>query len=264
MIYYVNAAAVRDGDGRKETPFRRINDAAAIAAAGDEILVAPGVYREYVCPVHAGKEDSRIVYRSTEPLGAVITGAELITGWKKTEGSVYTVRIKNSIFGDYNPYTTQVCGDWYFSSIIRHSGSVFVNDHMMYETASLEECQAGKPDPYAWDQKEASYLWYTEQDGDETVLYANFQELDPNREKVEFTVRRNCFMPRENGIGYITVSGFNITKAATTWAPPAWAMELSWMRSSQSESSPSMLRTAAALAATSAVVLIASRFSASA
>ena len=221
MIYYVNAAAVRDGDGRKETPFRRINDAAAIAAAGDEILVAPGVYREYVCPVHAGKEDSRIVYRSTEPLGAVITGAELITGWKKTEGSVYTVRIKNSIFGDYNPYTTQVCGDWYFSSIIRHSGSVFVNDHMMYETASLEECQAGKPDPYAWDQKEASYLWYTEQDGDETVLYANFQELDPNREKVEFTVRRNCFMPRENGIGYITVSGFNITKAATTWAPPA-------------------------------------------
>ena len=221
MIYYVNAAAVRDGDGRKETPFRRINDAAAIAAAGDEILVAPGVYREYVCPVHAGKEDSRIVYRSTETLGAVITGAELITGWKKTEGSVYTVRIKNSIFGDYNPYTTQVCGDWYFSSIIRHSGSVFVNDHMMYETASLEECQAGKPDPYAWDQKEASYLWYTEQDGDETVLYANFQELDPNREKVEFTVRRNCFMPRENGIGYITVSGFNITKAATTWAPPA-------------------------------------------
>ena len=28
-------------------------------------------------------------------------------------------------------------------------------------------------------------------------------------------------MPSETGIGYITVSGFNINKAATTWAPPA-------------------------------------------
>ena len=38
------------------------------------MLVAPGIYREYVNPVNAGREDARIVYRSTEPLGAVITG----------------------------------------------------------------------------------------------------------------------------------------------------------------------------------------------
>lgn len=41
--------------------------------AGDEVWVAPGVYREYVDPVHAGREDARITYRSVEPLGAVIT-----------------------------------------------------------------------------------------------------------------------------------------------------------------------------------------------
>ena len=29
------------------------------------------------------------------------------------------------------------------------------------------------------------------------------------------------FMPSETGVGYITVSGFRIEKAATTWAPPA-------------------------------------------
>ncbi len=34
-IYYVDAAASRDGDGSKEMPFKRISDAALIAKAGD-------------------------------------------------------------------------------------------------------------------------------------------------------------------------------------------------------------------------------------
>lgn len=38
---------------------------------------------------------------------------------------------------------------------------------------------------------------------------------------MEINARRNCFMPSENHINYITVSGFDINKAATTWAPPA-------------------------------------------
>ena len=46
MRIYVNANAGRDGNGTKETPFRRIREAARIAGAGDEVLVAPGVYRE--------------------------------------------------------------------------------------------------------------------------------------------------------------------------------------------------------------------------
>ena len=221
MIYYVSANAPREGNGSKETPFRRINDAAKIAKPGDEVIVAPGIYREYVNPVNAGTEENRITYRSEKPLGAVITGAELLTGWKKVKGTTWTARVNNGIFGSFNPYKEVVCGDWYFSPIIRHTGSVYLNDVTMYECSSLEECEAGKPDPHAWTQEEAKYLWYTEQDGEETVLYANFHGKDPNKQKVEISVRRNCFMPDKTGVGYITVSGFLITKAATTWAPPA-------------------------------------------
>ena len=106
MIIYVSANAFRDGNGTKERPFKHIDDAAKIAKPGDEILVAPGVYREYVNPVNAGTEESRITYRSTEPLGAVITGAEEVKSCKPYQGNVWVCRIENSQFGSYNPYTT--------------------------------------------------------------------------------------------------------------------------------------------------------------
>lgn len=220
-VYYVNAGAFREGDGSRELPFKYINDAAKVAMPGDEVLVAPGIYREYVNPQNAGTEGNSIIYRSEKPLEAVITGAEEVKDWVRYEGNVWIARVDNGVFGDYNPYTTHVCGDWYFAPTVRHTGAVYLNDNMMYETVTLEECIKGEVDPCAWTPEESVYKWYTVQEQNTTVLYANFQNLNPNEEKVEIAVRRNCFMPDRNGVDYITVSGFTITKAATTWAPPA-------------------------------------------
>ncbi|HOK43194.1 MAG TPA: right-handed parallel beta-helix repeat-containing protein [Thermoclostridium caenicola] len=223
MKYYVDVKAERDGDGSYERPFKRISDAAKIALPGDEVLVAPGIYREYVDPIHSGTEEARITYISTTPLGAVITGAEQVKTWKPYKDNVWVCRIPNSVFGDYNPYTTIVYGDWYFSTPNRHTGCVFLNDRAMYEATTLEECLKGEIYEYSWVPEESIYKWYTEQDPekDETIIYANFQGLDPNKENVEITVRRRCFMPSKTGVSYITVRGFKIDKAATTWAPPA-------------------------------------------
>lgn len=221
MIIYVDAKAKGPGRGTKEEPFAKINDAARIAQPGDEVLVAPGLYREYVDPQNAGTEEQRIVYRSAEPLGAEITGAELLTDWKPFKGSVWTARIKTAIFGDYDPYTTFVYGDWYFAGRKRHTGCVFMNDESLYEALTLNDCLEGKPSETSWEPEKSVYQWFSEKEGDETVFYANFQNKDPNREKVEITVRRRCFFPSKTGVSYITVSGFKIDKAATTWAPPA-------------------------------------------
>lgn len=221
MIIYVNSAAVRDGNGTKEMPYKHIQSAAQAARPGDEVIVAPGIYREYVDPKYAGTEDARIIYRSEEPLGAVITGAEEVKNWKKYRDHVWVCRIDNGVFGNYNPYTTFVAGDWYFGKFEKHTGAVYLNDRMLYEAMTLEECIKGEIYAPSWEPEYSIYKWYTEQDGNETVIYANFQGKNPNEENVEINVRRRCFMPSETEIGYITFSGFNVNKAATTWAPPA-------------------------------------------
>ena len=98
MQIYVDGNAVRSGNGQKEYPFQTISEAAKIARPGDEVLVAPGVYREYVDPANAGCEDARIVYRSVEPGKAVITGAEIVDNWEHLEGDVWTARVSNGLF----------------------------------------------------------------------------------------------------------------------------------------------------------------------
>ena len=221
MKIYVNQAAGREGCGTREMPFRWINDAARIARPGDEVIVAPGVYRESVDPIFAGEADARIVYRSQEPLGALITGAEEIKNWEPYQGNTWVCRVDNGVFGGYNPYTTIVGGDWYFAPLVRHTGAVYLNDRQLYETETLEECLRGEVYAPSWEPEWSVYKWYTCQEDHQTVIYANFQGKNPNEEKVEINVRRNCFMPSKTGVNYITFSGFRVSKAATTWAPPA-------------------------------------------
>ncbi len=221
MKYYVDIKSGRDGCGTKEMPFKHINDAAQVAKPGDEVIVAKGVYREHVCPKFAGKKDAPIVYKSEEPLGAIITGSEIAIGWEHYKGNVWVYRVNNGVFGHYNPYTTFIYGDWYFGPCEKHTGAVYLNNRQLYEVRTIDECMKAEKYIHSWEQEWSVYKWYTEQDGDETVIYANFQGKNPNEEDVEINVRRNCFMPSENHIDYITVTGFNINKAATTWAPPA-------------------------------------------
>ena len=222
MKIYVDAHAKQGGDGTKERPYQTIQAAADVAAAGDEVLVLPGVYRENVDPKNAGTPFGRIVYRSTEPLAAVITGAEPLTGWKSEGGGVWMARVPNSVFKERNPYTTRVSGDWFIADFIAHTGDVFLNGKSLYEVTSREAVQHPTVSAASWEPDFSLYVWYAEQDeaSNETVFYANFRGKDPNAENVEFTARSTCFAPKAEGVGYITLSGFTVRQAATQWAPP--------------------------------------------
>ncbi|MCD7708975.1 MAG: right-handed parallel beta-helix repeat-containing protein [Clostridiales bacterium] len=222
MKIFVDSAAEKSGDGSRERPLKTISEAAELAQPGDEVLVAPGIYREHVNPKHAGTPDQRITYRSIQKGAAVISGAEQVKNWKKYEGDVWTARVPNGIFGNYNPYTTLVSGDWFIATYVAHTGEVYLNGKSMYEVTEIDKVLNPEIYPKSWDQEFTVYTWYTEQDeaADETVLYANFHGMDPNMENVEINVRRNCFYPSKEGVGYITLSGFAVRQAATQWAPP--------------------------------------------
>lgn len=219
MIYYVSVSARRGGNGSKDKPFKTINAAARIARPGDEIIVAPGIYRENVNPINGGTEENRIVYRSEIPGKAVITGAEPAKKWTHYDGNTWQLVVPNGFFDEYNPYVVKVFGDWFYADSV-HTGEVYLNGKSMYEKATLEEVLSPEPYTLSWKPKESLYTWYTEQTEKDTVIYANFQGADPNENNVEINVRRNCFWPQETGVNYITVSGFTMKQAATTWAPP--------------------------------------------
>ena len=227
MKYYVNCSARINGDGSKDRPFKRIGTAADTAMPGDEVIVAPGIYREDVNPVNAGTEKKRITYRSEKPLEAVITGADVFDTWEHYKDDTWILKVPNSYFGAYNPYTTPVSGDWLNITVPMHTGEVFINGKSMYEKDSLDKVLEPEYFDESWDRDFTKHTWYTCQsaDEDETIIYANFQGKDPNRECVEINVRPHCFWPVSEHVDYITLSGFTVCKAATQWAPPTALQE---------------------------------------
>jgi len=220
MQIYVSATAGIGGNGTKEYPFQKINEAAQVARSGDEVIVAPGIYRERVNPKQGG-----VTYRSAQPLGAVITGAEQVKEWQHHSGNVWVARISNEIFGEFNPYTTPLFGDWYFTVKKLCLGEVYLNGKAMYESETLKEIENPEKDFQSWEPEATVYRWFTEQDGDYTVVYANFQGVDPTQENVEINVRKHCFWSPQKGLNDITLSGFAVRQAATQWAPPTTYQE---------------------------------------
>jgi hypothetical protein len=56
--------------------------------------------------------------------------------------------------------------------------------------------------------------------GEKTTLWAQFPGVNPNEANVEIGMRPTVFTPTETNRDYITVRGFTLRNAATTWAGP--------------------------------------------
>lgn len=233
MEYHVAKTGSNQSQGTKETPFLTINKAASVAAAGDTIIVHEGVYREWVNPKFKGLSNKRrITYKAADGEKVVIKGSERIQTWQQVEGNVWKVVLPNTFFDDYNPYAEKVFGDWLVTlEETKHLGDVYLNGMSFYEVSSYEQLITPVVRTEIldhWTQKivpihnpeQTKYVWFTEVDADNTTIYANFQGANPNKELVEINVRRSCFHPKETGIDYITVEGFEMAQAATPWAPP--------------------------------------------
>ncbi len=234
-VYHVAKHGSDQSCGDAARPFLTIQRAAEAAVAGDTVVVHAGEYREWVKPKNGGLDNNcRILYRAAEDERVVIKGSERICHWEPEGDHVWKVTLDSAFFGDYNPYTTEISGDWLVDpreSCI-HTGDVYINGVSLFEAADLESVRHPVKREYSpyetwemrreriWNAEDSMMQWYCRTDEGKTTIYANFCEMDPNEEVVEINVRPCCFYPEKRGLDYITVSGFEMAHAATNWAPP--------------------------------------------
>ena len=220
--FHVSVRGNDGNDGSSSMPFQTISAAARVAEAGDTITVHEGTYRERVTPPRGGESDSRrIVYQAAAGEKAVIKGSEVVREWKPFTAGVWKATLPNSFFGKYNPYTDLIAGDWFTGrGRPHHTGEVYLNGKSLYETNLLERVLNPQPFPESRDREGSTWTWFCESDGNNTYIYANFHDKNPNQELVEINVRDSCFYPDQPGRDYITVRGFRMSQAATQWAAP--------------------------------------------
>ncbi|MCM1048566.1 MAG: right-handed parallel beta-helix repeat-containing protein [Clostridiales bacterium] len=238
--YHVSKEGSDFNEGTASAPFLTIQKAADEARAGDKVIVHEGVYREWVKPRRSGLgDDCRITYEAAKGEHVVIKGSERITGWSHEKDNVWKVSIDNSFFNEFNPYTHLVDGDWIVDprNYDVHVGEVYLNGKSFYEAVSIEEVynpEKRTASPHeTWggrreeipNPEDTLYQWYCTQEQQNTIIYANFQGINPNDEEVEINVRKACFFPEKTGLNYITVRGFEMMHAATSWAPPTSMQE---------------------------------------
>ena len=127
--------------GTQAAPLRTIEHAAQLAQPGDVITVHSGTYRERVNPPRGGTSNTkRIVYQAAPGEKVEIKGSEIVKDWVKVQDDVWKVTLSNSFFGDFNPYSDAIHGDWFSpKGRVHHTGAVYLNGDWLTEAVSLDE-----------------------------------------------------------------------------------------------------------------------------
>jgi hypothetical protein len=200
--------------GTRTSPLRSIQRAAELAQPGDVITVHAGLYRERINPPRGGLSDSkRIIYRTAPGERVEIKGSEVVKNWTQVQHGVWKVTLPNGFFGDFNPFADVIHGDWFDPrGRTHHTGAVYLNGDWLVEAATLDDVLKLATN--------SPGLWFARVDESITTIWAQFNRLNPNEELVEINKRRTVFYPDKPGRNYITVRGFELSQAATPWAPP--------------------------------------------
>jgi alpha-N-arabinofuranosidase len=211
--YHVSVKGDDTNKGTAKAPFKTISKAAEVAQPGDFITVHEGTYCERIYPPRGGESDKkRIVYQVVPGEKVVIKGSEVIKGWQKVQNDTWKVVIPNSFFGDFNPYSDLINGDWFNpKGRNHHTGAVYLSGHWLTEAAKKNDVLKSIGN---------TPLWFGQVGETSTTIWAQFGDANPNEGDVEINVRQAVFYPEKVGVNFITVRGFTIMHAATPWAPP--------------------------------------------
>ena len=232
--YYVDTSAKNASDdhpGTKARPFKTINRAAQVLQPGQRVVVAAGVYREWVCPKRGGTSPQKMIAYHAAP-GAngkvVIKGSRVVTDAWQPSGSTWKLAIKPGQFHDgYNPFTIPNVTPKQFDMMswaqrwrgkkpyTLPRGLVFQDARRLRQVHTRDALR-----------KEPGTYWV---DPAGPVLHVHLLAgKDPNTAVMEITTRRCVFAPATMGLGFIHVRGFVIEHAGNPFPFPQYGALSTW------------------------------------
>ena len=229
-----NPQASDDNPGTIERPLKTISAAARILQPGEKVIVHEGIYRECIQPARGGTgPDKMISYEAAEGEKVIVKGSE---SWKPQfrpsagfgirmgpriplpdtpapeETKVWMADMPASFFVGYNPFTVRNTYR-YISRWGRAGEPEWLARALLYRGAVYAD---GKPlkqvlGPAELAQNENAF--WAEDPG--LRLHIRLSDnVDPSTVSFEVTAREQVFAPKEFGLGYIRVSGFEFEHAA--------------------------------------------------
>lgn len=105
--HYVQQGYVGTSTGTSAQPWKTIQDAAAVAIAGQSIGIRAGDYRETITPANSGTAANPILFEPIAGQPVTVNGTELVgnTGWTVHSGDIYKKTITLPVNG-YNNSTS--------------------------------------------------------------------------------------------------------------------------------------------------------------
>jgi hypothetical protein len=259
--YHVDGQAANADDagpGSKERPFKTINHAAQVTQPGERVVIAEGVYREFVKPARGGTgPDAMISYEAAPGAKVVIKGSAVVTDWKPGEGWAYgtdpktkqpvkawELKLDPKLFPTgYNPFQVDnVIGNRYWinyakdnmANYFRRRGMVFV-DGKPLEPVESPRHLAGPSTRSLNFFSEAFWTPLFEEFSPyagKTWVETNGMSLhirladdsNPADHTIEITTQEQIFSPAQRYQSYIRVKGITFLHAGNGFPVPQRGM----------------------------------------
>ena len=259
--YYVDGQAKNADDagpGTQQRPFKTVNRAAQILQPGERVVIAEGVYREFVQPARGGSgPESMISYEAAPGAKVVLKGSSVVTDWKPGEGWNYGVdpktkqpvqawelRLDPAWFKTgYNPFQVDnVIGNRYWinyakdnmATYFRRRGMVFVDGRPLEpvespmhlagpSTRSLNFFSEVHWSPLFEEfSPYAGKVWVETNGMSLHIRLAD--DSDPRDHTIEITTQEQIFSPARRYESYIRVKGITFLHAGNGFPVPQRGM----------------------------------------
>ena len=263
--YYVDGKAANaddNGPGSQQRPFRTVNKAAQVLQPGERVVIAEGVYREWVNPARGGSgPDKMIGYEAAPGAKVLIKGSAVLDkGWKPssrgggrgggrgagagaTAPNAWEIDIAPFLRGAYNPFAmVNVPGDrfWMNYKVIsmtpyfRRRGMMFVDGKPLEQVDSYNDLfgsggrSANNYEEIQWqplfdELGGAGGKFWVDQNGNNIFVRLPNDDA-PEKHVIEASVQEQVFAPADRGLGYIRLKGITVQHGSDPFPMPQSGM----------------------------------------